>query len=283
VADPQLTRVVPSGTTRVAAVIGDPVRHSRSPALANAAFAAAGLDWTYVAFEVPHGGAVAAVEAMRALGMGGMSVTMPHKEAVIPALDRLSPQAELLGAVNCIAWDGSLLVGHNTDGAGLVRSLLVDEAIDVAGMRCAVLGAGGAARSVIVALAEAGAVEVAVVNRTRERAVAAAALVPVGRVGGQADLDVADLVVNATSIGMGAAPDATDPIPGDGAWWHRGQLVVDLVYLPRRTPLLAAATGAGARSVGGIGMLVHQAALAIGHWTGIDADVAVMRAAADQG
>ncbi len=281
-ADRPPIRFAPSGATRVAGVIGAPVRHSRSPALVNAAFAAAGLDWTYVAFEVADGRGAAAVDAMRTLGLGGLSVTMPHKAAVIPALDRLSGAAALLGAVNCVAWEGTDLVGHNTDGAGLVRSLLVDEQIEVAGLRCGVLGAGGAARSVIVALAEAGAADVAVVNRTAERADAAASLATIARRTGPDELAEAELIVNATSIGMGAAPDDIGPVPGDGSWLRSGQAVVDLVYLPRRTPLLAAAAAAGARPIGGIGMLVHQAALAIERWTGITPDLPAMRAAADQ-
>lgn len=262
-------------------MIGSPARHSRSPAIINAAFVAARLDWTYVAFEVPEGSAAAAVDAMRALHIGGFSVTMPHKAAVIPALDRLSPEAEVLGAVNCIAWDGTDLVGHNTDGAGLVRSLRDDEQIDVAGLRCVVLGAGGAARSVVVALAAAGAAEVVVVNRTPARADAVAALVAVGRVGrvGASTVD-ADLVVNATSVGMGASAAAPGPMPIDPTSLRAGQVVVDLVYLPELTPLLAAAEAAGARAVGGLGMLVHQAALAVEHWTGVSPQVDVMRAAA---
>ncbi len=132
-----------SGTTRLAGVIGSPVRHSRSPAIVEAAFAAAGLDWAFAAFDVAPGQAPAAVTAVRTLGLGGLSVTMPHKEAVIAALDRVTDDAATLRAVNCIAWDGDELVGHNTDGPGLVRSLHLDAGIEVAGRRCAVLGARG--------------------------------------------------------------------------------------------------------------------------------------------
>lgn len=262
-------------------MIGSPVRHSRSPALINAAFAAAQLDWTYVAFEVDHGAAPGAVDAMRALGIRGLSVTMPHKAAIIPALDRLTPEAELLGAVNCVVWDDDRLVGHNTDGDGLVRSLRIDEGLDVAGLRCLVIGAGGAARSVILALAAAGASEVVVANRTPEKAEAAAALAPVARCGPLEAATEVDLVVNATSIGMGALHGASGPLPVDPSLLRRGQVVVDLVYHPVVTPLLAAATAAGARPVGGLGMLVHQAAIAVEHWTGVAPPLDVMRAAAD--
>lgn len=266
-----------SGTTRLAAVIGDPVRHSRSPRLANAAFAAAGLDWLMVALTVAEGDGAAAVDAARVLGLGGLMVTMPHKAAVIPALDDLTPAARALGAVNSIAWEGDRLVGDNTDGPGLVDSLRADQGLDPAGLRCVVAGAGGAARSVVWALADAGAASVVVVNRTVERAEVAAALAgPAGTVGTAADVADADLVVNATSVGMGAAPDADAPLPLPGDALRPGQVVVDLVYQPLETPLLRAAAAAGAQPVDGLGMLVHQAARSIRRWTGVAPDVAAM-------
>lgn len=269
------------GSTRLAAVIGSPVRHSRSPILINAAFAAAELDWAYVAFEVEPGSAGGAVEAMRILGLGGLSVTMPHKHDVIAALDRVSPDAAALDAVNCVAWDGDELVGHNTDGAGLLDALAAGQGLDPAGLRCAVVGAGGAARSVIRSLAVAGAAEVAVVNRTPERAESAAALAgDLGRIGQPGDVRDADLVVNATSVGMGSDPGADEPCPVDPALLRPGQTVVDLVYLPVETPLLRAAAAAGAQPVDGIGMLVHQAARAVALWTGVEPDTGAMEAAA---
>lgn len=270
-----------TGTTRIAAVIGSPVRHSRSPALINAAFAASGLDWAFAAFEVAPGRGADAVEAMRVLGLGGMSVTMPHKHEVIAALDRLTPDAEALGAVNCVAWDGDDLVGHNTDGGGLVDSLALDADLVPAGLRCVVLGAGGAARSVVRSLAEAGAADVAVVNRTPSSAEVAARLAgAVGRVGTADDVAAADLVVNATSVGMGADPHDSSALPVDPGLLAPGQTVVDLVYLPVETAFLRAAAAAGARPVDGIGMLVHQAARAITLWTGRSPDLDAMRSAA---
>ncbi len=273
--------VAPTGSTRLAAVIGSPVRHSRSPALINAAFASARLDWTFVALEVAPGGAAAAIDAMRVLGLGGLSVTMPHKHDVIARLDRLSPEAAALDAVNCVAWDGDDLVGHNTDGWGLLEALAIDHDLRPDGLRCVVFGAGGAARSVVRALGEAGAAEVVVVNRTPERAEVAAALAgSVGRVGQVADVSHADVVINATSVGMGApADDRTATVVG-AELLGPGQTVVDLVYLPVETPLLRAAAEAGARPVDGIGMLVHQAARAVALWTGTVPDVAAMEAAA---
>ena len=269
------------GSTRVAGVIGSPVAHSRSPLLANAAFQAAGLDWAFVAFEVRPGEGAQAVAAVRALGLGGLMVTMPHKVEVIAALDRLTPAAAALGAVNSIAWEGTELVGDNTDGPGLVASLRADNGVDPAGLRCVVLGAGGAARSVVWALADAGAADVAVVNRTQEKAEIAAALAGgVGRIGAPGDIAEANLIINATSVGMGAAAEDAGPLPLDPALLGSGQTVVDLVYLPQQTPLLRAAAARGATPVDGLGMLVHQAALSIQRWTGITPDLAVMARAA---
>lgn len=209
-------------------------------------------------------------------------VTMPHKEAVIPALDRVTPAAAALRSVNSIAWEGDELVGDSTDGAGLVASLLADD-IRVAGRTCVVLGAGGAARSVVWALAEAGVERVLVVNRTAERAHAAAALAGSrGGVGEPGDVAHADLVVNATSVGMGVSTTADGPLPVDSDLLRPGQVVVDLVYQPLETPLLRAARAAGAHPVDGLGMLVHQAALSIRRWTGADPDLAAMALAARQ-
>ncbi|MFM7062206.1 MAG: shikimate dehydrogenase family protein, partial [Actinomycetes bacterium] len=134
-----------TAATRVAAVIGDPVRHSRSPAIHNAAFAATGLDWVYVAFEVHAGAGADAVRAMEVLGIEGLSVTMPHKADVAGAVDELSDDAAALGAVNCVVRRDGRTVGHSTDGDGFLWGLQDDLALDPVGLRCVVLGAGGAA------------------------------------------------------------------------------------------------------------------------------------------
>ncbi|MDG1464443.1 MAG: hypothetical protein P8Q20_05060, partial [Acidimicrobiales bacterium] len=172
-----------SGASRLAAVIGDPVRHSLSPTLLNAAFAEAGLDWHFMALEVAEGRSDEALDAVRALGLAGLSVTMPHKAAVAAAVDHRTEQAEVLDAVNCVVVEGGRLVGHNTDGDGFLDGLRHDTGFDPAGRSTVVIGAGGAARAVVLALARAGAAEVAVVNRTASRAEVAAGLAgPVGRV-----------------------------------------------------------------------------------------------------
>jgi shikimate dehydrogenase len=271
----------PTGATRLAAVIGSPVRHSLSPVLHNAAFAATVLDWVYVALEVAPGCVPEALAGMRALGIAGLSVTMPHKEAAATACDRLTDAAAALGAVNCVVPDGELLVGHNTDGPGFIAALETD-GIDARGRRCVVLGAGGAARAVALALATAGADEVGIVNRTEARARQAVELLGErGRVVDPSSVDAtvgeAYLVVNATPIGMGR-PGPND-VPVDPRLLHEGQVVVDLIYGPTETPLLAAARQHGAVAVNGIPLLVHQAAIAFRLWTGVDAPVDAMAAA----
>jgi shikimate dehydrogenase len=265
----------------LAAVIGHPIAHSLSPVIHRAAFAAAGVDWSYVAFEVAPGSGAAAVAAMRTLGIGGLSVTMPHKADVALAVDRLDEAATALGAVNTVSWDGDRLVGSSTDGAGFVASL--DECgVRVAGRRCAVIGAGGAARSLIDALGRAGAASIVVINRSPDRAIAAALLAPQASVGDASAIASADLVVNATSVGMGVAPSAARPtdLPCDPSLLAPGQIVADLVYHPLETPWLAHARERGAIAVDGLGMLVHQAALQQRIWIGTAPDTAAMRAAA---
>jgi shikimate dehydrogenase len=263
--------------TRVAGVIGDPVRHSLSPVLHNAAFRALDLDWAYLAFEVAAGEGGAAVEAMRTLGIDGLSVTMPHKADVARAVDRLSPVAERLGAVNTVVRRGGVLVGESTDGEGFVAALRQDEGFDPAGKRCLVVGAGGAARAVVLALVDVGAAEVIVAGRTAGKVEAAAALAgDRGRVGTIEEAGDADLVVNATPIGMGT--DAGLPL--DPRRLAPGQVVVDLVYHPLVTPLVEAARARGVVAVNGLGMLIHQAALAFRLWTGEDPPLEVMSAAA---
>jgi shikimate dehydrogenase len=279
----------PDAATTVVGVTGYPVRHSLSPLLHNAAFAALELNWVSLGFEVvPGPGQIAAALAgMRALQVRGLSVTMPHKADVASLVDECSPAAARLGAVNCIINHEGVLRGDNTDGAGFLASLVRAAGFDPAGKRCVVMGAGGAARAVIVALAEAGAASVSVVNRTASRAVDAAALagtlgeaVEVGHAADTVARD-ADLVVNATPVGMEGAGSAEAGSLIDPSLLHEGQVVVDLVYVPRPTPWLAAAGAAGATAVDGLGMLVHQAAVQVELWTGLPAPVdAMWRAAA---
>jgi shikimate dehydrogenase len=265
-----------SAATTVVGVIGDPVAHSLSPLLHNTAFEVMGLDWVSVGFRVAPGRAGDALVGARALGIAGLSVTMPHKDAVVQLVAERSPLVALLGAVNCVTPLPGGWRGENTDGPGFVDALRRGGHFDPDGRRCLVVGAGGAARAVVAGLAGAGAAEVVVVNRSAERAEVAAALAgPVGRVGSQADASTSDLVVNATPLGMGGV--------GSGPAWpvaptllRPGQMVVDLVYHPPVTPWMEAARARGARVANGVGMLVHQAALQLTAWTGQDVPVTAM-------
>jgi shikimate dehydrogenase len=265
-----------SGHTRVVGVIGDPVTHSLSPTLHNAAFEALGLDWVYVAFPVPRGRGADAVAAVPVLGLAGLNVTMPHKEDVAGACDRLTADAAALRSVNTVVAlpDGRTL-GDSTDGPGFLDAL-ADEAIAVIGQPVLVLGAGGAARAIVLALGRAGAA-VTVAARRPDAAESAAALAPGGRALpiGAVDPFPFAVVVNATPLGMSGG----DPLPVDPESLHAAQAVVDLVYHPADTPLLTAARAQGAVAVNGLGMLLHQAARSFTQWTGQPAPVEAMRAA----
>jgi shikimate dehydrogenase len=268
-------------TPRIAAVIGSPVGHSLSPVIHQAAFDAAGVPWTYTAFEIPAGQAAEAVAAMRLLGLAGLSVTMPHKSDVARLVDRLDPAARALDSVNTISWDDEQLVGSSTDGAGFVASL-VEASVDVQGARVAVIGAGGAARSVIDALGRTGVADITVLNRSNDRAEQAATLASAASVGIVSDVSRADIVVNATSVGMGIDPATAtaDDLPCDPALLHAEQVIADLVYHPLETAWMRAAGALGARTVDGLGMLVHQAALQQEAWLGHRPDTSAMRRAA---
>ena len=278
----------------IVGVIGSPVAHSLSPLLHNSAFAALGLvdTWRSFAFEIPPGQAAAALDAMHRAGVTGLSVTMPHKADVAALVDECSDVARQLAAVNCIHRHDDRLFGANTDGQGFLESLARGAAFEPTGKRCLVVGAGGAARAVVLSLAEAGAADVAVVNRTPERAFEAAALA--GRQGRAVDLTesaiadavtVADLVVNATPVGMDGMQPA--PVAGTAEWLvvpgllGPGQVAVDLVYVPRQTPWLREAAATGATTLDGLGMLVHQAAAQLELWTGATPPVDAMWQAAE--
>ncbi|HTW09053.1 MAG TPA: shikimate dehydrogenase [Acidimicrobiales bacterium] len=300
----------PAATTAVAGVIGDPIEHSLSPVLHNAALVELGLDWAYVAFPVPAGRGQEAVAGMGALGIRGLSVTMPHKAAAAAACHELTPVASRLGVANTVTNAGGRLLGDSTDGLGFLDSL-AELGWSPRGRSCLVLGAGGAARAVVLALAEAGARRVEVVARQPAQASVAAALAGgagvVGSVDALESVQDAELVVNATPVGMdGMSLESVEPVEAGGRggrgrrdrgtlgydrhnglpfgldekWLGPGQLVADLIYAPSVTPLLAAARYRGAGTCNGLGMLIHQAARQVRAWTGRDAPVEVMSAAA---
>lgn len=271
----------------LAGVMGWPIAHSISPEMQNAALRALGLDWLYVPLavrpeDVPH-----AVRGLRALGFAGCNVTIPHKVAVLPLMDELTPEAIAIGAVNTIIIRDGRMTGHNTDAAGFLTDL-ARAGFTPAGQAALVLGAGGAARSTIYALGRAGA-RVVVWNRTPQRAKALvaslASLLPDAHMDALPDdsdlpgaLAAADLLVNCTSVGMTGGPPGSPLLAGLRP--RRGTIVYDLVYTPALTPLLRQARSCGAKAVSGLGMLVYQGAEALALWTGQAAPVAVMERAA---
>lgn len=265
-----------SGATRVAGIIGWPVDASLSPAIHNAAFAATALDWVYVGFPVQPDDVGSAIHGMRGLGIAGLNVTMPHKQSVIAHLDGLTPEVERVGAVNAIVVEGKQLIGINTDGPGFMRFLNRDVSVKPDGMRALVLGGGGAARGVVTSMADAG-MEVTVIAR-RDAQAAEVAAVSGARTapwGSRSEIAAeAGLIVNATPIGR------DDPsLPLDAGAIREGQIVIDLIYHPEATELVRIATKRGARAFNGMGMLLHQAALAFEAWTGLPAPFDAMAAA----
>jgi len=272
-----------SGRTRVAGVIGWPVEHSLSPVLHAAGFASLDIDWTYVAFPTPPDSVQRVVEAARTLGIAGLSVTMPHKTAVVDLCDALTDSARVLQSVNTIEFrsDGRS-IGHSTDGDGLVDSLR-HGGVDPTSRDVLVLGFGGAGRAVCDALRRHGAKRIVVTNRSL---VSPDRLDAMGLIGAEVipwsdRNDVAsscDLVINCTSVGMG--DDSSSPLT-DSVFSDR-HVAIDIVYHPSETPFLRAARTRGARTIGGIGMLVHQAARQEEIWIGRTPDVEAMKRAVSQ-
>jgi shikimate dehydrogenase len=263
---------------RLFGILGDPVDHSLSPAMQNAGFAACGLPHLYLRWRVSPSELRRALQEARRLGVGGLNLTVPLKEAVLPLLDELTAEAKRIAAVNTIVWRRGRLVGDNTDARGFARALRGH--VRLRGARAVLIGAGGSARAVAASLVAGGCREIVVANRTPARAEALAAWL---RDAGALDVHVAALetlqrgaalegaalVVNTTPVGLAGRSLAVRI-----AATPRRCLVVDLVYGP--TPLLAAASRAGRPTLDGTGMLLHQGALAFECWTGRRAPVARM-------
>ena len=272
------SRAAITARTRWAAVIGCPVDHSQSPALHNAAFAALGIDAVYLALAVAEPDLPAAVAGFRVTAPLGLSVTVPHKQAVVPLVDRVDSLAARIGAVNCIVREADgAFVGHNTDAMGYVDGLRLDLGYDPASCRAVVLGAGGAARAVFAGLEHAGAESIAVVAR-RPAAVDWVAAEPWTETALASLLTDADLLVDCTSTGLSPATEHRLPAPIDIARLPPTAVVSSLVY--HRTPaLVARAAERGLRTQTGAPMLLHQGARAFSLWTGRDAPLAAMRRA----
>jgi shikimate dehydrogenase len=264
-------------------VIGDPIRHSKSPVMLNRAFRETGVNAVYAAFHVAPDRLAAFAEGARAMGMGGFNVTIPHKTAIMAFLDEIDPTAEAAGAVNTVVRRDDRLIGFNTDGPGYVRSLKEEAGAEIAGRRIVVLGAGGAARGILHALAREKPARIAIVNRTVSRAEelarSLAADVPRAALGPddlrEACAD-ADIVINTTSAGMLPNTDEL-PLGIDAAWMKPGAVASDIVYNPMRTRFLMEAERAGCRTHGGLGMFIYQGAYAFEYWTGRAAPVEAMR------
>ncbi|MEM2914534.1 MAG: shikimate dehydrogenase [Candidatus Bathyarchaeia archaeon] len=275
-----------SGKTRVYGVIGDPIEHSLSPCFQNAAFRHYELDSVYVAFRVKKEDLKEAIQGVRSLGICGLNVTMPHKVDVIPYLDGLDETAEKIGSVNTIANKNKRLIGYTTDGSGAVQSLIY-RGINPSGKKIVVLGAGGASRSVSLALAE-HAKELIILNRTlvkaerlaRELSNETNAIVKakeMNQKNARQELIDADILINATSLGMYPHEDM---MPVDSSLLRAGLVVFDLVYEPLETRLLLEAKRKGAMTIDGLTMLVFQGAISFEIWTGKKAPLEVMMKAA---
>ncbi|NPB04024.1 MAG: shikimate dehydrogenase [Thermotogae bacterium] len=270
-----------TGKTAVYGIIGHPVKHSLSPLMQTEAFKEAGIDAVYVPFEVEPENLEEAVSGLRALSVKGFNVTVPHKEKVAQLLDFLTEDAEFLGAVNTVKNENGKLTGYNTDAEGFLRSL-IEEGVELSEKKVLMFGAGGAARAVGYALLKGGVKFLNIVNRNFSRAKAVAELL--SKRGNvlvyplkESTIDVllkdADIIVNATSVGM----KEDDPPLFDYSKIPEGITVVDIIYNPPETPLLKAAKEKGCRTVNGLGMLVHQGAVAFEVWTGRKAPVKKMR------
>lgn len=277
-----------TGKTKIVGIFGYPVEHTFSPLMHNAAFSALGLDYSYIPFEVRPEDLKSAVKGIRVLNIKGINITVPHKEAVIKYLDELSKEAKLIGAVNTIENRGGKLIGHNTDGRGFIKSLLEDAKTRVKGKSVLLLGAGGASKGVAVSCALEGASEIAIANRTIKKADELVrhlkrnfkktkfSAIPLDRHELAKVIACADILINATSIGLkgkGLLPISQKDL-------HRDLVIYDLIYNPQITLLLKIAGRAGVKkAVNGLGMLIHQGALAFQIWTGKKPPVDVMKKA----
>ncbi len=275
-----------SGKTRVCGVIGEPIEHTLSPIMHNAAFQALGLDYVFLAFRVKPAEVEAAVNGVRALNIRGLNVTMPHKTAIINHLDRVDLSAQIVNSVNTVLNKENLLFGFNTDGVGAVKALK-ENGIELKGRKVLLLGAGGAARAIAYALAKE-ADELSVLNRTVKQAQAIARLLEKSfnkkiASGSLSPTDVelnirdSDILINATSVGMKPKPDESPVAP---KMLRRNMAIMDIVYNPLETRLAKDAKAVGAQVISGVEMLIYQGAASFEIWTGKSAPIEVMRQAA---
>ncbi|AOT70497.1 shikimate dehydrogenase [Geosporobacter ferrireducens] len=268
-----------NGKTIPIGLLGYPIRHSRSPHMHNTAFQYLGLNYVYLAFEATEDSLAEAVKAMRVLDAAGFNVTMPNKQKVIPLLDEISPEAQLIGSVNTVRNDNGKLIGYNTDGRGYVKSLN-EEGISIEGKKIVMVGAGGAARSVAIQLALDGAAELIIMNRSIEPAEEICNTIRANISNCKVEalelsnnilkqkLQEADMLINSTPLGM--HPHEDKSIIPDPEMLHPKLIVSDLIYDPVKTKLLEMAEQVGCKTINGLGMMIWQGALAFKIWTGVE-------------
>jgi shikimate dehydrogenase len=273
-----------NAATRLCAVYGFPIAHSASPAMHNAAFAALGLNWRYLAFEVDPKNLRAAVEGAKAMGFAGLNLTVPHKLLAVEMVDVLDDSATKWGVVNTIRFDEKGATGFNTDADAIVTALREDLKLELRGAKVLLLGAGGAGRTAALKLASEKVAELFLFNRTQSKAEEIAVEIkkqfPSVKVSAGFPKAKVDLLLNATSLGLKA--DDASPLDEKQFSLKQTRAVYDMIYRPVKTKLLSAAKKSGCKTANGLGMLLHQGAKAFEIWTGKPAPLDVMRRALEQ-
>jgi len=279
--------VLITGKTRIAGIFGNPIEQTMSPYMHNAAFEALSLPWCYLPFNINIDDLEASVRSIIPLGIKGVNITIPFKMKVIPFLDELDRHAGLIGAVNTIDLSEGRLIGHNTDGSGFIKAFNEEIDLPISGRRFLIVGAGGAARAVAFSLADEGAGEIIIINRTVEKGKALEddmrktfldlkiSVIKLSTYGVNDLITDGDVIINTTSVGM----KSSDPLIIPPDILRPSMVVCDLIYNPAETPLLRGARIAGARFMNGLGMLLYQGALSFEIWTGLKAPIEVMRQA----
>ncbi|HGJ64313.1 TPA: shikimate dehydrogenase [bacterium] len=279
-----MTRI--TGHTKIIGVIGDPVEHSRSPQMHNSAIQELGLDYVYVPFHVKPDQIIHAINGFKALNVVGINVTLPHKKSVLPLMDEVSKEAELIGAVNTMVFRDGKVFGHNTDAKGFIASLNEEGINNLKGMKVIILGAGGSAQAIVTGLAIEGVSNIVIANRTLEKAISLASEMSEktgisikGISLNDSNLSEfasnCDLLVSTVTSGMDIRLDPVINLD----WLKKDCIVCDIVYTPPETNLLISAKNKGLKTIGGMGMLVNQGAISFQLWTGISPPVKIMREA----
>ncbi|XEC96655.1 shikimate dehydrogenase [Paenibacillus tarimensis] len=272
--------------TKLYGLFGNPVKHSKSPVMLNAAFQSVGINAAYIAFQIPSGKLKEAINGIRAMGFRGINVTIPYKEEVIYYLDDIDINARRIGAVNTIVNDNGKLIGYNTDGIGYARSLKEECGFTIRGKKLLILGAGGAAKGLVHALANEEPDTIWIANRTKERAVELAqAIKPITNAIGiglnEIELIKKELNFIVNTMPVGQFPNENE-VPIETHWFHESLTVSDIIYNPEITKFLAEAKAKGSRIHSGLGMLIYQGAYAFEYWTGLTAPIPVMRKVFEQ-